>query len=279
MNKKVFNTKDDNGQELNLAVIKPSPKCQVQAQLEYNKNWALAEKNGSILRRNLDDLAEKHGLWSDDLRQKVANIEKEALELERKLRSGANNFSTVEDAKACALKIRSLRAERLDILRARNSLDSYTAESFADSFRLQYLVSQCTVYNDGNKASQPYFTSLDNYLLLAETKLAQDAFGAYLELLYDQPTDDADEFYENKWLRKYGFVDKDNRLINKAGHYISEDGLLINKEYKYVNADEELVDKYGVRVDDSGDYIIDYAEFSTKEVDEVPSEDLNLGGV
>jgi hypothetical protein len=261
INKKVFKTKDDNGQEIELAVLRPSPKVQVAAQLEFNRAWAQAEKAGSILRRNLDELATRSGLWSDELAKKVTDLETEIVALERKLRGGANSFSTVDEAKACALKIRSLRAERLGILRDRNSLDAITAEAFADSARLQYLVSQCTVYNEGNKAGQPYFTSLDNYLSLSEGELALAAFNAYLELLYSPSGETSDEVYENTWLKKYKFMDDKGRLIDSKGRYVSEDGKLIDSDYNYILPDGRLCDKDGNLVDKNGNYIIEYKEF------------------
>jgi hypothetical protein len=267
LNKKVFSEKDENGQEIELAVTRPSPRTQVQAQLIFNKNWKIAEESGSVLRRNLDELSVRTGLWSDELKSKVEDLEKEILDLERKLRSGANSFSSVSEAKECALKIRSLRADRLNILRDRNSLDSVTAEAFADSARLQYLVSQCTVYNEGNKAGQPYFTSFDHYLSLSEGKLALAAFNAYLELLYSPSDGEAnEELYEIGWLKRYKYMNDQGRLINADGKLVSEDGRLINENYQYVTADGQLCDVNGNLVTETGEPIISYKEFDQPEV-------------
>lgn len=274
MNKKVFKTKDENGQEVELAVLRPSPKVQVQSQLEYNKAWAKAEKGGSILRRNLDELAERHGLWNADTRAKVELLGVEVVDLERKLRGGANSFASVEDAKTAALKIKKLRHERAELLYERSSLDPYTAEAFADSVRLQYMVSQSTVYNEGNKAGALYFVSYEDYVARSNEQIATDAFSNYLELIYDDvPDSPADEVYEVKWLKKYKFINDEGRLIDSKGRYISEDGKLINEKYEYLNEEGEKVDRDGFRVSDSGDYMIDYVEFP-EFVTELPKESL-----
>jgi hypothetical protein len=277
MNKKVFKTKDENGQEIELAVLRPSPKVQVQSQLEYNKAWAKAEKGGSILRRNLDELAERHGLWDNDKRTKVEALGTEVIDLERKLRSGANSFASLEDAKAAALKIKKLRAERAELLYERNSLDPYTAEAFADSVRLQYMVSQSTVYSTGNKAGTPYFVSYEDYVARSNEKIAEDAFSNYLELIYDDvPESPTDEAYEIKWLKKYKFVDEKGRNIDSKGRLVSEDGKLINADFKYITEDEKTCDRDGFLVDDKGEYLIEYKEWDSEPIAEVvdqPYED------
>ncbi len=255
--KKTFKTVDGTGNEIELVLLKPSPKIQVKAQIEFNKMWATAERGGSPLRRNVDTIAERQGLWGAEQLTKLNEIEEKILVLERKLRGGASNFDSVEQAKSVALEIRVLRNDRGDLLRMKNSVDQYTAEALAETTRMQYIVSQCVV---DDLTGKPFFESYDDYLGRQEEKCALDGLTAYLEVLYeDLPTDETT--YEVGWLKKYKFMDGEGRLIDSNGRWISDEGKLINKDYKYVNECNELVDRDGVRVDESGNYLIEYVEF------------------
>lgn len=257
MNKLVFKSVDENGNDLELAITRPNPKQQIESQLWYNKAWRDAEKAGSILRRNLDDLATKHGLWDDEKRTRVTSLENEIIDLERKLRAGSTHYRTLVEAKAVALKLRELRSERYNLLLSRNSLDQYTAENHADEARLQYLTAMCTVYPDTGK---PYFKSYDNFVERSSEKVTIDAVTKYLELVFsDQPKDE--DQYEVQWLKKYNFVDSEGRLINSEGKLITEDNKLIDKNGRYIDREGNYVDKDGIRVTETGDYMIEFVEF------------------
>ncbi len=257
MNKKVFKTKDEDV-EVELAVVRPSPEQTIESQLVYNREWANAEKKGNILRRNLDEVAERHGLWDEDKRKRVNKLEEEIVATERKLRGGANNYDNVEKAKSDALKIKSLREERLTLLQARNSLDQFTAENFADTARLQYLVSKCVVDNTSGKL---YFKSFDDYMAKSNETIGLDAFTNYLEMIYSDFPSDSGQLYENQFLLKHGFVNEKFKLVDKRGRLIDEEGRLIREDGRYINEFEELVDRDGNKVDEAGNYLIEFKEF------------------
>lgn len=254
MNKKVFTAKDDGGNEVELAIIKSSPKQQVDAQLEYAKAWRLAENSGSILRRDVETIAKNHGIWNDEKVAEIESLEKNVLDLEKKLRGGANSFSDLNSAKDAALEIRKLRNKRNSLLRERLELDSVSCENFADIARTNYLISQTVVYNsDGKK----YFRDVSEFIDKSNSSLAVQAAIAYYEL----NTGDIEDSYENTFLKKYKFIDEKNRLVNKDGHLVTDDGKLINENGNYVNEKEELVDIEGNRVDQKGQYLIEFKEW------------------
>lgn len=258
MNKKVFTSVDDSGNELELAILRPSPKQQMDAQLIFNKAWRKAEEAGCILRRDLDDLAEKRGLWNAEIRKRVNVLEGDILALERKLRAGSTFLSSLDEGREVALQIRNLRDERVKLLRARNELDSYTAESVADSERMQYLVSVTVVYNGTGK---PYFKDYDDFVNKSNSKVAVDAMTNYIEMMYADIPDDRGELYENQFLKKYRFVDDQYRLINKDGKLVDNDGKLIDENGRYILENGSFCDRDGVPVDEEGNYLIEFKPF------------------
>lgn len=258
-NKLAFKTVDSDEREIGLVVIRPSPKQNVEAQLVFNKEWRKAESAGSLLRSQLDELNDKQGLWGTEQRKKVNDLENEIVELERKLRGGSTYLNSIEEGKETALKIRSLRNKRMNFLRGRMQLDNYTAESFAEAARLQYLVSVSTFDAETGRIS--YFKGYDDFIAKSEDKAAVDAFGAYIDLTMGEMV--TQENYEDTWLKKYKFTNEKGLLINSDGKTVDSEGKLINEKYEYVTEDGGRCDRDGKPVDENGDYIIEYKEFDT----------------
>ena len=254
MNKKVFTTKI-NDQDIELAIVRPSPKVQVESQLEYNKAWRIAEAAGNPLRKDMDRIAKERGIWDDEKENRVEEIVKQIVELEKKLRGGANSFKSKNEAKEVAFKIRRLRFERMSMLRARLELDSVTAESFADTARTNFIISQTTVYNDSGKK---FFTDVNDFVDKSNDQVALDAAVNYYSLLSE---DNQADNYEDEFLKKYKFVDDKGRLINSDGHLITDNGKLINEENKFVNEQNELVNVNGDRVLEDGTPIVEFREW------------------
>ncbi len=261
MNKKTFKTTDSQGNELELAVRRTTVQEKINSQMVYNAAWALSEKRGSTIHRNLDEVAERQGLWGDSQRKRVNELEQLITSSERKLRGGANTLATVEEGKALALEIRKLRNERLELLLAKNDLYSITAEYYADTARINYILS-VVIINPTSGAS--YFTSADAFVEQKDASLGRDALQAYAELMQSDATDESSTLYENVWLKKYGFVDDKYRLVNSEGHLVSEDGLLIDTEGRYVDVEGRYTDKSGNLVDKDGNFVVDYKEFPTE---------------
>ncbi len=73
-NKKAFTATVDNS-PVELCIKRPTVKQRIDSQLVFNSAWKKAEQSGSILRKDLDDLAEKHGLWNETKKTRVADLE------------------------------------------------------------------------------------------------------------------------------------------------------------------------------------------------------------
>ena len=254
-NKKVFKTEGPNKEELELAVLRASPKLQVEAQLVFGKAWRKAEESGNILRRDIDEIAKKRGLWSDEVKEQVDEIENKIINLEKRLRGGANSFESLDLAKEAAFEIRKLRNERANLIRPRLDLDAVSCENFADLSRTNFLVASTVVYNESGKL---YYKSMDDFIEQSNNKVALDSAVAYYEL---NSEGQREENYEDTFLKKYKFVDDEGRQINSDGHLVTDDGKLINDKGQYVNENEELVNINGDRVDEKGNPLIDFKEW------------------
>jgi hypothetical protein len=80
---------------------------------------------------------------------------------------------------------------------------------------------------------------------------------------------------ENKFLKKYKFVDDNLRLVNKDGHFVNEDGKLIDENGRFVDENGNFVDRDGNRVDADGEYVVDSKPFLDDEGNPVVLEDAD----
>lgn len=254
---KFVTTVDSDGKEIELIVNKPTGSQKAESQIVLNTEWLKAEGKGCALRINLDDVAKRHGVWNDDIKLLVEKIEKNILDIEKKLRAGSKFFKTKLEARNAALKIKKLRSERLEILSKRSSLDDKTAESHAETMQRNYLISVCVVYSNSGK---PYFIDLNDYLERIEEKATQDVSQAFLELLYSDILDYEKNYYENQFLLQHGFVDEKFRLINVDKQLIDIEGRLIDENGRFIK-DGKFVDINGDEVDIKGNYVIEFVPF------------------
>lgn len=248
-------TVEIDGKEIELAVRSPSVQDHQGATKAYNQTFSDAVKSKAVVRAKIDELLKEQGLWDDNKQLKVEELQRQILEGERKLAKGGISLT---NAKKVALEIKKLRDEIKDLVVVRTNMDNNTAEGQADNARFNYLVSACTVYKNTN---QPYFNDMADYLEKSVTLAALKAAQILANMIYGLDNDYEANLAENKFLKKYKFVDDKLRLINKEGKLVDEDGRLLDEFNRYINENGELIDKYGYRVDESGEYIVDTQPF------------------
>ena len=243
------------GVEKEMLVRSPSLNDQREAQKVYNQAFTDAIKSKSVVRAKLDDLLQDQGLWNDEKQAKFSLLQKELLEGEKRLAKGG--FS-LNEAKDLAIKMKSTREEIRDLISVRTSLDNHSAEGQADNARFNYLVSTCLVYND---TKQPYFNSMEDYLNRAGEEAAVLGAQNLANMLYGLDNDYESNLPENKFLKKYRFVDDRLRLVDKKGRLIDAEGRLIDENGRFIDDAGNFVDKYGNRVDAEGDYVVEPQPF------------------
>jgi hypothetical protein len=254
MKTKTFTVKlEDKDRE--ILVKTPSLNDQREAQKVYNQAFTDAIKSKSVVRAKLDDLLKDQGLWSDEKQAQFNLLQKEILDGEKRLAKGG--FS-LNEAKDLAIAIKAKRDEIRDLISVRTSLDNHSAEGQADNARFNYLVSVCVVYND---SKEPVFKDMEDYLNRSTEEVSLLGAQNLANMLYGLDNDYESNLPENKFLKKYKFVDNQLRLVDKKGRLIDADGRLIDADNRFIDEEGNFVDKFGNRVDKNGDYVVEPEPF------------------
>ena len=266
------------GEDKTFMVRSPSLTDQREAQKVYNTAFTDAIKSNSVVRAKMDDVLEDQGLWNKEKQAKYDNLQQELNDGEKRLAKGG--FSLTE-AKKLALKMRDIRVEIRDLISVRTSLDNHSAEGQADNARFNYLVSACVVYKENDK---PYFKDLSDYMDRMDDPVALAGASKLATMIYGLDNNFEKNLPENKFLKKYKFVNEDLRFINKEGHTVDADGRLVDENGRFIDKEGNFVDKDGSRVDADGDYVVDSQPFldddgnpvvleEEKKEDEAPKTD------
>ena len=245
MNSRSFKVMVD-GKEKDVSVRSPSLQDQREGQKVYNQAFTDAIKSKSVVRAKMEDVLTEQGLWDNQKQARLAELQQELLESERRLAQGG---ISLKEAKDIAMKMKETRDEIRELIGSRSSLDNHSAEGQADNAKFNYLVSACVVYND---TKQPVFKNMEEYLNRATESVAIQGAQNLANMLYGLDSDYENNLPENKFLKKYKFIDEKLRLINKQGKLVDEDGRLIDDNGRFINDGGEFVDKFGNRVDLDG---------------------------
>lgn len=254
MKTKTFKVEID-GVEKEFVARSPSISDQREGQKVYNQAFTDAIKSKSVVRARLDDLLKDQGLWDDEKQAKFTSLQREILEGEKRLAKGG--FS-LNEAKDLAIKMKTLRDDIRDLISVRTSLDNHSAEGQADNARFNYLVSVCII---DNETKQPYFKDLEDYLSRSTDPVAINGAQTLANMIYGLDNDYENNLPENKFLRKYKFVDDKLRFIDKKGRLVDEEGRLIDEEGRFIDEQGNYIDRYGNRLSKEGDYVVDSQPF------------------
>jgi hypothetical protein len=241
--------------EKTILVRSPSLDDQREGQKAYNQAFTDAVKSNSVVRAKLDDLLESQGLWNDEKQAQFTLLQKQIADGEKRLQKGG--FS-LNEAKDLAVKIKGFRDEIRDLISVRTSLDNHSAEGQADNARFNYLVSACVVYND---TKEKVFTNLADYIDRSAENVAIEGAQILANMLYGLDNNYETNLPENKFLKKYKFVDEELRFVDKKGRLIDSEGRLIDEDNRYIDEEGNFVDKYGTKLKDDGEYDLDSQPF------------------
>lgn len=248
---------------VNYDVRRPKPEEDVKAQAVYNKKFSEALKNDALLRDALLDHMTKQGLWSSE-------IEKEIEGLRQLIANDRDRIKAANMKKSEGLEISKRIRGNLDRLtylnRHQNRLDKLTADAQAEQARFEYLVSACTV---DSKTGKQVYKDLNDYLdkaSKAEDELSYKASMNMMYLLANVDPDAEGQTEENKFLRRFGYVDEKLRYIDKNGKLIDADGRHIDEQGRLIKWNEdftksELIDFDGKLVDEKGEPLIQEGEW------------------
>jgi len=114
------------------------------------------------------------------------------------------------------------------------------------------------VYND---TKQPYFNNMEDYLNRSTDSVGLLGAQNLANMLYGLDNDYESNLPENKFLKKFKFIDSKLRLVDKKGRLIDADGRLIDESGRFIDEQGAFVDKYGNKVNSDGDYLVDPQPF------------------
>jgi hypothetical protein len=265
-NKRVFEVSG-----IKYVVKKPTVQQTIQANNFRRETFNKELQAGSLLRDQIDHEIRKRGLWNDEKEGDYQALRKQIIDHEYKLAKGGIKLS---EAKSIALDMKKKRAEMVELLSSRIDLDSNTCEGRADAARFNYLFSNCIFYEE---TDQPYFPEgLKDYLLSQDDPVAVKGATQFYYLLSETDNQD-DNLPENKFLKKFKFVDEKLRLVDKQGKLIDSDGRHINEQGKYIkwvsDTDYVFVDINGRELDENGDFVVDSEPFLDDDGNPLSLED------
>ena len=246
--------KDKDGKDVVVYATRPSRDDNAQAQILASKVFKDAVLNGALVRKTLEDVLIKQGIWNSEKQGKVDKLDEEIRAKLIQLKSGGIKLT---EARELAIDIRIARMNRSILVSERNAHDEFTAESQSENAKFDYLVSVCIKDEDGNRI----FKDIEDYKERVDEPYVGEAAGKLASMLYGLDDEWEANLPENKFLQKFEFVDKDLRLINKEGKHVTKDGKLIDNDFRYVNEEGEYVDIDGKRIDKDGLPVVEFSPF------------------
>lgn len=257
-------TIDDDGRfvdaekEVEYCVRRPSAKQQLEGQKVYNRAFQEALASGCILRTKLEDFMRDQKIWDDKKQQQLIELNKKINDGERRLRAGGFEL---EEAFELSKTLQVYRFQLRDLVSDRTELDVNTAEGQADNQRFNYFISVCLVYND---TQQPVFSSLEDYVENAGTEQASQGAAKFGRLWYELDEDYEGKYEEIKFMRDYGFMNKNNHFINEDGKLTDGEGRLVDEDGNYILEDGTRCDIDGNPLDKDGNYLVEKKPFTKK---------------
>lgn len=244
--------------EKEFAVRLPSYKVMEEANKLKSKVFRESLDAGDMLRDQLEDILRNKGLWNDQRQIEYDTLRKEILDREYQLQKGGIKLN---DAKALALEMKEKRQRMVDMLSGRSDLDSQTCEGKSENARFNYLFAHSLVYND-DELTPFYPNGLEDYVVDMDNPIAVKGATEFYYLLSGTENLD-DKLPENKFLKKFKFVDDKYRLVEKgSARLVDRDGKYVDEYGNYVEYNEDgtyyYVDVNGRKLDEeTGNFVID----------------------
>lgn len=244
----------DDGTEKTVKIVVKRPNNAVlsKAQHQSAKVWTDCVRDGIMTKKELEKFMKEHGIWNDNKDEEQKKITEEINRLERELYvSGKNGKLRASEGKNIAIEMRKKRIELRELIAERMNLEQNTAESLSDNARFDFLVANCTFYENGQKV----YKTMDEYTENADGEIAFAAATALAQMMYSVDKDFESKLPENKFLKMFNFVDDDLSLVNDKGERVDTEGRRIDEFGYYLNEDGKRVDKDGNLLDENGNYV------------------------
>ncbi len=258
-------TVDIEGKKVKIVIKRPGTKVSNEAQRKGALVWTQCVREGVMTKKELKNYMKDRGIWDDTKESEEQKLVDKIADLEKELYLGAKAGKIkASKGKDLAIQMRVKRGELRDLLSERMGLEGNTAESLSDNARFDYMVANCTYYDNGDRV----YKDLDDYEQRAEDEIAFEAATTLAEMIYVVDKDFEKKLPENKFLSKFEYVNEELSLINKEGVTVDTKGRRINDEGHYLNEDGHRVGIDGNLLDEDGSYVpqVTYLDDSGKPI-------------
>lgn len=248
-----------------VVVRRPNNALLSQAQRVSAKSWTDCVRDGIMTKKELEKFMKQQGIWNDSKDVEQKKITEEINRLEKELYvSGKNGKLRATEGKNIAIEMRKKRIELRELIAERMSLEQNTAESISDNARFDFLVANCSHYENGQKV----YKDMDEYTANSDSEIAFASATALAQMMYSVDRDFEAKLPENKFLKMFNFVNEDLALVNDKGQRVDTEGNKIDEFGYYVNDEGKRVDKDGNLLDENGNYVpsITYVDDKGKKI-------------
>ena len=243
----------EDGSKVSIVVKKPSSSLLTKAQKLGAKVWTESVKDGLFTKLTLAEFMKKQGIWDASKDDTQAFLTSEIQRLEREIALGVDGKKLkVSEGRDRALQLRRLRNQLRELISERISLESNTAEGLSDNAKFNFLVANCTYYDNGEKV----YNSLSEYEEKSDDPVAFSAAAALGEMVYNLDKSYEESLPENQFLKRFNLVDEDLSLVDPEGHRVDVDGTKVNDKGWLVNDEGQRIDRDGNLLSDEGQLVL-----------------------
>jgi hypothetical protein len=258
----------EDGTVKKVLVKKPSNKLLSDAQLLGAKVWTNCTRDGIMTKKELEVFMRNRNIWDSEKDQQQQALVDSISNLERELALGTDGKLTKKRGKEIAISMRRLRLMLRNLISERLSLEQNTAEALSENAKFDFLVANCVYLEDGNTK---VYNSLEDYSAKADDEVAYASANALAQMMYSIDKEFEEKLPENKFLKKFNFVNSDLSLVDAENNLVDIDGKRIDNEGYYLNEDGNRVDLEGHVLDSDGALALQ-AEYLDDESEEVSTE-------
>ena len=249
------------------AINRPNAALSEESNLEYTRVFSKAVKAGALLKDAILNKMREQGLWSDEKELEYLTEIRNLNELEKKLKKGGIKLS---EAKSIAFDMSRKRERLQSLISQKNKLDNNSAEGQAETARFNFLLVNCLVYNNGGER---VYRDVDDFLGKQSTDVAVKASETLANMWYGLSEDYEKTLPENKFLKKFEFVDDDLRLINEKGELVNEVGKRVDELGMLIDEDGNRVDYEGDPINEDGEYDFGDVVYLNEDGEPIGEED------
>ena len=248
----------------NFRVIGISNEIRKEAQKYYSKALMDGFESEVPLRADIDKHLKDRGLIDPAAQEeRIEALQKEVRDLEVRLRKATidDRRMTKQEGKEIALEMLKKRDELGDVGGEYSALYNNTIEGNANAAQLLYFIYACTLDAD---TSNRYWKSYEDFQEDSESEIYTQATKTFLSTVMGADADYEHKFYENKWLKRMGYMNDKLQLIDDQGRVVDAKGRLIDEDGNFINEEGHKVDAFGNLVNEDGELIEDGWELNAE---------------